>query len=65
MEAFAYMDNDSLGLMVVTANTVRSHAFLRSELETIGLLVKHRQGRSTAIERACIDGGGNFAPSER
>ena len=32
VEAFAYMDDVSLGLMGVTANTVRAFAFLRREL---------------------------------
>ena len=36
-EVFAYMNDVSLGLMGVTANTARAFAFLRRELEDIGL----------------------------
>ena len=39
MEAFAYMDDVSLGLMRITADTVRAFAFLRRELEGIGIVV--------------------------
>ena len=39
VEAFAYMGDVSLGLMEVTANTVRAFAFLRQELEDIGIVV--------------------------
>ena len=39
VEAFAYMDEVSLSLMVVTANTVRAFAFLRRELEDIDIVV--------------------------
>ncbi|CAN0519985.1 unnamed protein product [Laminaria digitata] len=39
VEAFAYMDDVSLGLMRITANTVRAFAFLRRELDDIGIVV--------------------------
>ena len=39
VEAFAYMDDVSLGLTRITINTVRSFAFLRRELEDIGIAV--------------------------
>ncbi|CAN0560929.1 unnamed protein product [Laminaria digitata] len=39
VEAFAYMDDVSLGLMGITANTGRAFAFLRRELDDIGIVV--------------------------
>ncbi|CAN0389470.1 unnamed protein product, partial [Laminaria digitata] len=39
VEAFAYMDYVSLGLTGITANTVRAFAFLRRELDDIGIVV--------------------------
>ena len=39
MEAFADMDDDSLGLMGITANTIRVFAFLRRELEGVSIVV--------------------------
>ena len=39
MEAFACMDDVSLGLTGITANTIRAFAFLRRELEDIGIVV--------------------------
>ncbi|CAN0290043.1 unnamed protein product, partial [Laminaria digitata] len=39
VEAFAYMDDVSLGLMGITANTVRAFAFLRRGLDDIGIVV--------------------------
>ena len=39
MEASAYMDDVSLGLMGVTSNTVRAFAFLRRELQDIDTVV--------------------------
>ena len=39
MEAFACMDDVSLGLTGITANTIRVFAFLRRELEDIGIVV--------------------------
>ncbi|CAN0590314.1 unnamed protein product, partial [Laminaria digitata] len=39
VDAFAYMDDVSLGLMGITANTVRSFAFLRRELDDTGIVV--------------------------
>ena len=39
VEAFAYMDDVPLGLMGVTTNTARAFAFLRRELEAIGIVV--------------------------
>ena len=39
MEAFAYMDDVSLGLTRITADTVRAFAFLRQDLEDIGIVV--------------------------
>ena len=36
VEAFAYSDDVSFGLMGVTTNTVRTFAFLRREPEDIG-----------------------------
>ncbi|CAN0596235.1 unnamed protein product, partial [Laminaria digitata] len=39
VEAFAYMDDVSLGFMGITANTVRAFAFLRRELDDIGIVV--------------------------
>ena len=39
MEAFAYMDDISLGLTRITADTVRAFAFLWQELEDIGIVV--------------------------
>ena len=35
VEAFAYMDDVSLGLTRITADTVRAFAFLRQELEAV------------------------------
>ena len=61
MEAFAYMDDASLGLKGVTANTVRAFAFLPRGLDDIGIVVlKPRQDRGTSIERARPDGRGYF-----
>ena len=37
VEAFAYMDDVSLGLTRITAYTVRVFTFLRQELENIGI----------------------------
>ena len=39
VEAFAYMDGVSLGLMGITADTVRALTILRRELEDIGIVV--------------------------
>ena len=39
VEACAYMDDVSLGLTRITADTVRAFAFLRQELEGIGIVV--------------------------
>ena len=39
VEAFAYMDDVSLGLTRITADTVRAFAFLRQDLEDIGIVV--------------------------
>ncbi|CAM9612988.1 unnamed protein product, partial [Laminaria digitata] len=39
VEAFAYMNDVSLGLMGITANTVRAFAFVRRELDGIGIVV--------------------------
>ena len=39
METFAYMDDVSLGLTGITANTIRAFAFLRRELDDIGIVV--------------------------
>ncbi|CAN0514005.1 unnamed protein product [Laminaria digitata] len=39
VEAFAYMDDVSLGFMEITANTVKAFAFLRRELDDIGIVV--------------------------
>ena len=39
VDAFAYMDDVSLGLTRITADTVRAFAFLRQELEDIGIVV--------------------------
>ncbi|CAN0521080.1 unnamed protein product, partial [Laminaria digitata] len=39
VEVFAYMDDVSLGFMGITANTVRAFAFLRRELDDIGIVV--------------------------
>ncbi|CAN0229242.1 unnamed protein product, partial [Laminaria digitata] len=39
VEAFAYMDDVSLGVMGITANTVRAFAFLRRDLDDIGSVV--------------------------
>ncbi|CAN0090495.1 unnamed protein product, partial [Laminaria digitata] len=41
VEAFAYMDDVSLGLMGITANTVRAIAFLLRKLDDIGIVVSH------------------------
>ncbi|CAM9984463.1 unnamed protein product [Laminaria digitata] len=38
MESFAYMDDDSVDLMGITANTVRAFAFLQRELDHIGIV---------------------------
>ena len=37
--AFAYVDDVSLGLTGITANTIRTFAFLRRELDGIGIVV--------------------------
>ena len=39
VEPFAYMDDVSLGLTRITADTVRAFAFLRQELKDIGIVV--------------------------
>ena len=39
VETFAYMDDVSLDLMKITVDTVRAFAFLRRELEDIGIVV--------------------------
>ena len=39
MEAFVCMDDVSLGLTGITANTIRAFVFLRQELENIGIVV--------------------------
>ncbi|CAN0095586.1 unnamed protein product, partial [Laminaria digitata] len=39
VEAFAYMDDVSLDFVGITANTVRALAFLRRELDDIGIVV--------------------------
>ena len=39
VEVFAYMDGVSLGLTWITANTVRAFAFLRRELDGIGIVI--------------------------
>ena len=39
VEAFAYVDDVSLGRMGITGNTVRAFAFLRREIEDIGIVV--------------------------
>ncbi|CAN0339095.1 unnamed protein product, partial [Laminaria digitata] len=39
VEAFAYIDDVSLGLMGIEANTVRAFAFLRRELDDIGIVI--------------------------
>ena len=39
VEAFAYMDDVSPGLMRIAADTIRAFAFLRWELEDIGIVV--------------------------
>ncbi|CAN0515098.1 unnamed protein product, partial [Laminaria digitata] len=39
VESFAYMDDVSLGLMGISTNTVRAFAFLRRELDDIGIVV--------------------------
>ena len=39
VEAFAYMDDVSLGLMGITAIKIRAFAFHRRELEHIGIVV--------------------------
>ncbi|CAN0368478.1 unnamed protein product [Laminaria digitata] len=39
VEAFVYMDDVSLGLMGITANTVRAFAFPRREPDDIGIVV--------------------------
>ena len=39
METFAYMDDLSLGLIGITANTISAFAFLRRESEDIGIVV--------------------------
>ena len=61
MEAFAYMDDVSLGLTRITADTVRAFAFLRQELEDIGIVVNPAKTVAPP-QRARPDGGGDFAP---
>ena len=39
VEAFACMDDVSLGYTGITANTIRASAFLRRELDDIGIVV--------------------------
>ena len=39
MDAFAYMDDVSLGLMGVTASTIRAFSVFRRELEDICIVV--------------------------
>ena len=63
MEAFAYMDDVSLGLMGITANTVRAFAVLR-----LGLLnISHRHcDQPTQWQyRSRPDCGGNPAAGQR
>ena len=61
VEAFAYMDDVSLGLTRITADTVRAFAFLRQELEDIGIVVNPAKTVAPP-QRARPDGGGDFAP---
>ena len=39
VEAFAYIDDISLGLARITANMVRAFVFLRRELDDIGIVI--------------------------
>lgn len=41
VQAFACIGDVSLGLVRITADTVRTFAFLRRELEDIGIVVDH------------------------
>ena len=59
VEAFAYMDDISLGLTRITANTVRGLGFdfRRRELDDIRILVKRRQNSGTTTQIARPDCG--------
>ena len=61
METFAYMDDVSLGLTGISANTVRAFSFLQQELENVGIVVN--AAKPVALPpRGHPDGGGDFAP---
>ena len=62
LEDFAYMDDVSLGLMWVTANTVRAFAFPRLELDAIGIVVNNAKTVANSTQRPGPDCGGDFAP---
>ena len=47
MEAFAYINDVSLGLIKVTADTARALAFLRRQLDDFGLVVN--QAKTVAL----------------
>ena len=64
MEAFAYMGGVSLGLMRITADTVRIYAFLRLELEDIGIVVNPAKTAVLPPKGVRPGGGGDFAPDK-
>ena len=64
VEAFAYMDNVSLGLMGVTANTV-SLSFPSARSGRHRYLGQTRQDRGTTTEWERPGARGDFAPGKR
>ena len=66
METFAYMDDVSLGLMGITASTVRPFfSFLRLELEDIGIVVNLAQTVALPPKEHAPTAEDIFAPGKR
>ena len=60
VEAFAYMDDGSLGLTGIAPNPVRAFAFLRRKLDEHRYCGQRRQNSGTTTQRARPDGGEDF-----
>lgn len=72
MEAFAYMNDVSLGLIGITADTARAFAFLTRQLDDFGLVVNHAETVAlppkgyapTTEEISLLESIGNNIPGE-
>ena len=62
VEAFPYMDDVSLGLVGVTTNTVRAFAYLRRELEDVGIVVETAKTVVLPLKRRSPTAKEIFAP---